>query len=327
MAPFTLASGASCTITASVTGTTAGTFTASNSVDAVYAGTSNIAAAAMTVTSQTIPLTITATNAARAYGAANPAFSVTASGFVNGDTLSVLSGTLTCTTPATPLAPVGTYPISCSGLTSSKYAITFVAGTLSVTPAPLTITANNLTKAFDQPNPVLTWVATGFVNGENTNVLTTLPTCTTTATTTSPAGSYPITCSGTTAANYSFTYFPGTLSVTCHYISMALSPSTVPQGGRSRLNGTIMSCSNKTQIISIDFELTGPLQPGSCGTAESVIFQTPPFALPPNTSQNFSLPVRVPKWACPGSFTVSASTVINKTVVDTTSAVLTVTPK
>jgi hypothetical protein len=37
--------------------------------------------------------------------------------------------------------------------------------------------------------------------------------------------------------------------------------------------------------------------------------------------------VRIPKWACPGSFTVSASTVINKTVVDTTSAVLTVTQK
>ena len=327
MAPFTLASGASCTITAPVTGTTAGTFIASNSVGALYAGISNTATAALTVTSQSIPLTITAINATRAYGAANPAFSVTASGFVNGDTISVLSGTLTCTTPATPVAPVGTYPISCSGLTSSKYAITFVPGTLSVTQAPLTITANNLTKAFDQPNPVLTWVATGFVDGENTNVLTTPPTCTTTATTTSSAGSYPITCSGAAAANYSFTYVPGTLSVTCHYISMALSPSTVPQGGKSRLNGTIMSCSNKTQVISIDFKLTGPLQPGSCGTAESVILQTPPFALPPNTSQSFSFPVRIPKWACPGSFTVSASTVINKTIVDTTSAVLTVTPK
>ena len=326
---FTLPAGASCTVTAQVTGTTAGTFTASNSVNSLYGGISNTATATLTVTSQTIPLTITANNATRAYGAANPAFSVTASGFVSGDTLAVLNGTLTCTTTASPSAPVGTYPISCSGLSSPKYAITFVPGTLSVTPAPLTITANNLTKAFDQPNPVLTWVATGFVNGENTNVLTTLPTCTTTATTTSPAGSYPITCSGAAAANYSITYVPGTLTVTgtCHYVSMALSPSTVPQGGKSRLNGTIMSCSNRTQVVSLDFKLTGPLQPGSCGTSESVIFQTPPFALPPNTSQNFSLPVRIPKWACPGSFTVSASTRVNKTVVDTTSAVLTVTPK
>lgn len=184
-----------------------------------------------------------------------------------------------------------------------------------------------MSKAFDAPNPLLTWVASGFVNGENTNVLTTLPTCTTTATTTSAVGSYPITCSGTAAANCSSTYVPGTLSVTCHYVAMSLSPSTVPQGSTTRMNGTIMSCSNSMQVISLDFELTGPLQPRSCGAAESVILRTPPFALPPKTSQNFSFPVRIPKWACPGSFTVSASTLIKKTVVDTTSAVLTVTQK
>ena len=329
MTAFTLAAGASCTVTAQVTGPTAGTFTASNVVYAVYAGVSNTATASLTVTSQTIPLTITANNATRAYGAANPAFSVTASGFVNGDTLAVLSGTLVCSTPATPSTPVGTYPISCSGLTSAKYTITFVPGTLSVTQHPLTITANNLTKAFGQPNPPLTWTATGFVNGESTNVLTTLPTCTTTVTTTSPAGNYPITCSGAAAANYSITYIPGTLTVTgtCHYVSMSLSPSSVPQGGTTRMNGTINSCSNKTQVVSLDFTLSGPLQPGSCGTAETVVLQTPPFALPPGTSQSFSFPVRIPKWACPGSFTVTESTVIKKAVADTTSAVLTVTPR
>ena len=327
MAGFTLAAGASCTITTPVSGITAGTFTTSNVVYALYAGISNTATATLTVTSQTIPLTITASDATRVYGAANPAFSVTASGFINGDTLATLSGTLICSTPATPSSPVGTYPISCSGLTSTKYVITFVPGALSVTRDPLTITASNQTKSLNQPNPVLTWVATGFVNGENTNVLTTLPTCTTTATTTSPAGSYPIMCSGAAAANYSITYVPGTLTVTgtCHYVSMSLSPSSVPQGGTTRMNGTINSCSSKTQVVSLDFKLTGPLQPGSCATAESVVLQTPPFALPPGTSQSFSFPVKIPKWACPGSFTVSESTVINKIVVDTTSAVLTVT--
>src|SRR5439155_4113170 len=49
MNAFTLAAGASCTITAPVTGTTAGTFTASNSVSALYAGISNTATASLTV--------------------------------------------------------------------------------------------------------------------------------------------------------------------------------------------------------------------------------------------------------------------------------------
>ena len=49
MNAFTLAGGASCTITAPVTGTTAGTFTASNSVSALYAGISNTATASLTV--------------------------------------------------------------------------------------------------------------------------------------------------------------------------------------------------------------------------------------------------------------------------------------
>ena len=329
MGAFTLASGASCTVTAPVTGTTGGTFTASNSVDAIYGGTSNTATATLVISSQAIPLTITANNVTRFYGGTNPTLSATASGFVNGDTMSTLTGTLICSSATSPTAPVGNYAISCSGLSSTKYAITFVPGVLTVTPAPLTIAANNQAKAFNQPNPTLTWVASGFVNGENTNVLTTLPTCTTTATTTSPAGTYPITCSGAAAANYSITYVPGTLTVTgaCHYLSMALSPSTIPQGGTARMNGAIMSCSSTRQVVSIDFKLTGPLQPRSCGNAESVILQTPPFALPPNTSQNFSFPVLIPRGACPGSFTVSASTVINKTVVDTTSAVLTVTPR
>jgi hypothetical protein len=72
--------------------------------------------------------------------------------------------------------------------------------------------------------PALTWQYKGFVNGEGPSVLGGTTTCTTTATTatlgsttnavTSPAGTYPITCSGQTAANYTITDQPGTLTVT-----------------------------------------------------------------------------------------------------------------
>jgi probable HAF family extracellular repeat protein len=88
------------------------------------------------------------------------------------------------------------------------------SGTFVINPAKLTITANNATKVFGTANPTLTWSAAGFVNSENSSVFTSNPTCTTTATTTSPIGSYPITCSGGAAKNYSFAYVTGTLTIT-----------------------------------------------------------------------------------------------------------------
>ncbi|HEX7959466.1 MAG TPA: Ig-like domain repeat protein, partial [Terriglobales bacterium] len=82
-----------------------------------------------------------------------------------------------------------------------------------VNPAPLTITADNKSRLLDSPNPPLTATYSGFVLGEGPGVLTGTLSCTTTALTNSPAGDYPITCSGQSSPNYGITYVPGTLSV------------------------------------------------------------------------------------------------------------------
>ena len=79
--------------------------------------------------------------------------------------------------------------------------------------AKLTITADNKTKTAGEANPELTVSYEGFVNGETASVLTKQPAVTTTATTGSVAGDYPITASGATAANYEITYVEGTLTV------------------------------------------------------------------------------------------------------------------
>ena len=275
------------------------------------------------------PLTISASNQSRQYGAANPVLNgVTYSGFVNGDTPASLSGTLSRTTSATPASPVGTYPITCLGLSSTNYVISFVPGILTVTQAVVTITANNATKTFDSPNPTLGWTASGFVDGDTVSVLTTNPTCTTTATTTSLVGTYPITCSGAAAMNYSFSYVPGTLTVlaaTCHYISLSLSPSSVAAGETITVTGHLMSCASTTQIVVEEFTLAGPLKPGTCGRDETVMFKTPPFPLPPKTSQSVSFPFRIPERSCAGNFTITATTLVNGTVVDTSTTALTVT--
>jgi hypothetical protein len=91
-------------------------------------------------------LTITANDASRLVGVANPPFTATYSGFVSGsnnvstwngtvsvnDTPASLGGTLVFSTPATPASPAGAYSITPSGQTSTNYTITYVNGTLTV---------------------------------------------------------------------------------------------------------------------------------------------------------------------------------------------------
>jgi hypothetical protein len=86
-------------------------------------------------------LTVTANNASRAVGAANPAFTASYSGFVNGDTAAVLSGSPLLTTTATTSSPAGTYPITAAAgtLSAANYVFSPVNGALSVVAAPTVI--------------------------------------------------------------------------------------------------------------------------------------------------------------------------------------------
>src|SRR5207253_23006 len=69
-----------------------------------------------------------------------------------------------------------------------NYNITFIPGTLTVTQAPLTLTANPVARYFGVNNPPLTVTFVGLLNND-----TITATGVTTATPTSPPGSYPIT--------------------------------------------------------------------------------------------------------------------------------------
>jgi hypothetical protein len=163
-----------------------------------------------------VPLTIIPKNATRAYGATNPSLNtVSSNGFVNGDTLASLNGTLLCATEATPASPAGNYPISCSGLSSPNYAISYIQGVLTVTADALTISVNNQTRQYGATNPPLNSVTyAGFVNGDGPASLSGVLSCATTATQSSPLGIYPITCSGLSSSNYTITYVPGQLTIT-----------------------------------------------------------------------------------------------------------------
>jgi hypothetical protein len=188
----------------------AGTLAATNYSFHFVAGT-------LTVTKAV--LTVTAGNAARIYGAANPTFTDTITGFVKGDTAATaITGAASLTTTATASSPVGTYTITIAAgtLAATNYSFTFVNGKLTVTKAALTVTANAASRAYGAANPTFTDTITGFVNGDTVATATTgAASLTTTAAITSAVGSYTIkAAAGTLAAtNYTFTFVNGTLTI------------------------------------------------------------------------------------------------------------------
>jgi hypothetical protein len=165
----------------------------------------------LTVTPAT--LTATANDETRVYGAEDPEFGITYSGFLNGDTEAMITPpTATASTDAT--GPVGEYTITLNGGTANNYTISLVNGTLNITKAPLVATAADATRNKGESNPDFQIEYTGFVNGEVADVLDTTPTASTNATETSDRGTYDITLSGGDDNNYSFELVSGILTVT-----------------------------------------------------------------------------------------------------------------
>jgi len=108
----------------------------------------------------------------------------------------------------------GTHNLSLSFAAQGNFNASSAAGSISVAPASLTITAQDATKVLNAANPSpLSASYSGFVSGEGPSVLSGTLSCTTTASTSSPVGSYPITCTGQSATNYSLNYVAGTLKI------------------------------------------------------------------------------------------------------------------
>lgn len=166
-----------------------------------------------TLTIDPATLTITPDDATRLYGGADPSFSASYSGFVNGDTSALVSG-LTYSTTASVGSDVGTYTINGADATvGSNYTVSHSPGTLTVNQAPLTITANDAARGVGEADPVFSAIYSGLVAGDSESDFAGL-TLTTTAEVSSVAGTYPITSAGASNSNYSITFTPGVLTLT-----------------------------------------------------------------------------------------------------------------
>jgi hypothetical protein len=165
-------------------------------------------------------LNITASSHTVTYGDAAPAVTSTITGFITGEGTGNLTTQPNCSTTYTQGSGVAgsPYPTSCSGGVAANYQFNYINGTVLVNKKALSLTADNKSRGYGAANPALTFTPSGFIAGDNLgNSTTGSPGLSTTATATSPVGTYPITITlGTLAsANYSFsTLTNGTLTVT-----------------------------------------------------------------------------------------------------------------
>jgi hypothetical protein len=177
-------------------------------------------------------------------------------------------GTLTIT-------GVGSCSVTASQAGDSRWlAAAPVTRSFDIDPAVLTVTGNDATKVQGSANPALSAGITGFVLGETEAVLTTTPSCVTTAVDSSPMGDYPIVCSGAAAANYSFTYVPGTLHVVAGDLAkIVVSPKTASVGAGATqaytaegFDANDNSLGDVTGSTTFSLDGVGPCAGSACGT-------------------------------------------------------------
>ena len=164
-------------------------------------------------------LSITASSASKTYGqtASFAGTPFTTSGLVNGNTIGSVTETSIGSGPTT---AAGTDPIVPAGATfsaglSTNYTISYQSGTLTVNPAPLTITANSASKTYGQTATFAgtAFTTSGLVNGDTvTSVTETSAGAAATATVASdPYSIVASAATGTGLSNYTITYVNGTL--------------------------------------------------------------------------------------------------------------------
>ena len=192
-----------------------GTLTAGDNYDLTYVG------ANLSITAA--PITVTANAQTKVYGTSDPAltYQITSGALVGQDQL---TGNLTRVAGE----DVGTYTIQQGTLTAGdNYDLTYVGANLSITAAPITVTANAQTKVYGTSDPALTYqITSGALVGQDqlTGNLTRVAG--------EDVGTYTIQQGTLTAGdNYDLTYIGANLSITA-------APITVTANAQTKVYGT-----------------------------------------------------------------------------------------
>ncbi len=183
--------------------------------------TASSVSAVTTTYGSTTGITVTATETGSAGSASGGVvtFSLASGGTGSFSPASCTLSGSACTTTFLPSGrtAAGTYTgdIVASFAAAGNYSAASATNTLTIAKAQLTVTANSATRLIDTANPAFTYTITGFKGTDTVSVVSGSATEATTATATSAPGGYPITFAteSLTAANYSFTYVNGILTI------------------------------------------------------------------------------------------------------------------
>ncbi len=149
--------------------------------------------------------------------------------------------------------------------------------TIIVTPAPtLTVTASNLARVYGTTNPPWAVGYTGFIGGDDTNVLTGAPALSTEADTNSPIGNYPIMVTQGTlgSTNYVFQFVSGTLTVNPAALTVTASNRVKIYGQTVTFAGTEFASSNL-----LNGDTVGSVTLTSSGAAATAGVAGSPYAI------------------------------------------------
>lgn len=141
-------------------------------------------------------------------------------------TFSVLAGPASIVGNTLNVTGVGTVTVEALQSGNGSFAAATVDRSFMAAPASLLIMADDQSKFYGAPLPMLTVSYLGFVNGDTAASLSAAPLVSTTATDTSPVGTYPITANNAVDPNYLIGYADGTLTITATLVVASLTPTT-----------------------------------------------------------------------------------------------------
>lgn len=231
-------------------------------------------------------LTVTATSAGKSYGATLTPTVFSTNGLVNGDTVTgvTLSSAGSVATATVSGSPYSIVPSATTGTGLGNYTVAYVAASLTVSPATLTITATGAAKTYGVSSAPSAFTTSGLVNSDTVTGVTL--TSTGSATSASVAGSpYLIIPSGTVGtglANYLISYVNGALTV---------SPAalTVTASGATKTYGAVLTPTAFSTAGLVNGDTVSSVTLTSSGSAATAVVSGAPYTIVPSAATGSGL--------------------------------------
>ena len=249
-------------------------------------------------------LSITAANQTKTYGSTftfdetTPSTDFSVSGLVNGDTVDsiVLTSAGAAAGATVAGSPYPIVPSAADGTGLDNYTISYVNGSLTVTPKALSITAANQTKTygstftFDETTPSTDFSVSGLVNGDTVDsiVLTSAGAAAGATVAGSPYPIVPSAADGTGLDNYTISYFNGSLTVTPKALSITAANQTKTYGSTFTFDETTPSTDFSVSGL-VNGDTVDSIVLTSAGAAAGATVAGSPYPIVPSAADGTGL--------------------------------------